>query len=99
MSSHRHRRLCRLITAGLVAGVLVAPPALAMPMSGGSAADPDTPVDASATLAASEPLVMEVEPGFDWGAAAIGAGGGAALLALGLGGVASTSRARVRVLR
>ena len=83
----------RLVTAGLVAGALAAPAAVALPI-----ADPQT--SASAESAQSDaPVVRTIDEGFDWGSAAIGAGGGAVIVLVSLGGVAYVSRHRSPVPR
>jgi hypothetical protein len=101
----RSRRLARVVAAGLAVGALAAPPAVAGPIigpvvreheRGGTAVTvaPDTAVD-------PRPLVVRaVDDGFDWGSAAIGAGGAGAFLTLAsLGAFAYTSRNRVPVAR
>jgi hypothetical protein len=58
---------------------------------------------AEAPAVAPEPIAVEapaittiVDGGFDWGSAAIGAGGGGALILLAMGGLAGVSRIRMR---
>jgi hypothetical protein len=99
MTAHRSHRLTRALAAGLTAAALLAPPAFARPL--------DVPHDAirsdpGPTLAADPepvparaPVVRQIDAGFDWDSAAIGAG---ALIALAsLGGLTYTARRRVRV--
>jgi hypothetical protein len=105
MTPHRSHRLARLLAAGVAAGALAAPPALARPID-----DPQLPVfrDSGTTGAvepapapADAPVVMRhIDAGFDWGSAAIGAGGAGALIVLvSFGGYAYGSRAQMRVAR
>ena len=95
---HRSHRLGRLLAAGVTAAALAAPPAVARPID-----DPQLPVHPGRTLAGEPeqaPVVQQIDGGFDWGSAAIGAGGsGALLVLLTLGGVAYTTRHRIGVAR
>jgi hypothetical protein len=91
MITHHSHPIARLVTAGLVAGALAAPVAVAQPI-----VDPQT----SESAPAAPPVVRTIDEGFDWGSAAIGAGGaGAAFVLLSLGGVAYGSRHRAPVPR
>jgi hypothetical protein len=91
MTTHHSHPIARLLTAGLVAGALAAPAAVAQPI-----ADPQT----SEPAPSDAPVVRTIDEGFDWGSAAIGAGGaGAAIVLVSLGGVAVASRHRMRVAR
>jgi hypothetical protein len=102
--SARPQLLARLLAVGAVAAALAAPAATARPLDG-----PDEPVrpdpGTTATVEpapapADAPIVRSVDAGFDWGSAAIGAGGaGALVVIISLGGVAITSRHRIRVAR
>jgi hypothetical protein len=94
-----------VLAAGLTAGALAATPALARPID-----DPRLPQyrDGGVTAAVtSEPapadapvVVRRVDAGFDWGSAAIGAGGAGALaVVIALGGVAYAGRQRIGVTR
>jgi hypothetical protein len=91
MTTHHSHPIARLVTAGLVAGALAAPAAVAQPI-----ADPQT----SEPAPSDAPVVRTIDEGFDWGSAAIGAGGaGAAIVLVSLGGIAVVSRHRMRVAR
>jgi hypothetical protein len=102
ISLHISHRLARLLAAGVTAGALTATPALALarPID-----DPRLPQyrDGGVTAAVtSEPapadapvVVRRIDEGFDWGSAAIGAGGAGALAVLAsLGGFSYASRTR-----
>ena len=71
--------------AGLATGALAAPAAVAQPLDvQPRAATGSEPPDA--------PVVRTIDEGFDWGSAAIGAGGaGAVLVLVSIGGVALAS--------
>ncbi len=79
--AHRHHRITRLLAVSLAAGALAAPAASARPAPLDLPPVPDT-----GELVVIEPepapIVQPVEQGFDWGSAAIGAGGAGALLLL-----------------
>lgn len=83
-------RLTRVLAASVAAATLAAPPAVAMPDRGPiirEDARPESPI-----------VVRAMDAGFDWGSAAIGAGGaGALIVVVSLGGVGYASRRRVRV--
>jgi hypothetical protein len=104
MTVHRSHRLAGLLAAGAAAGALAAPPAVARPIDtpqGPLRADnvATVPVEPKQTPPRA-PVVQEIDIGFDWGSAAIGAGGAGALFALvSLGGVAIVSRHRIGVAR
>ncbi len=94
MTSHRSHRLARLMVVGLTATALAAPAAVARPLDG-----PDEPVRPdpfdSQVVVLDPPVVQTIDDGFDWGSAAIGAGGTGALIVLvSLGGFAYASRSR-----
>ena len=101
---HRSHRLARTVAAGLAAAALAAPAASArpidhprLPASGGAgtavAVEPDP-------AAPRVPVVRTIDAGFDWGSAAIGAGGAGALVVIvALGGCAYTGRHRIGVAR
>ena len=86
--------LARMLAASLAAAALAAPPALAM-------SDPGPVVDEPTPGPTNAPVVVRaVDEGFDWGSAAIGAGGaGAVIVLVSLGGVAYVSRHRAPVPR
>jgi len=86
--------LARMLAASLAAAALAAPPALAM-------SDPGPVVDEPTPGPTNTPVVVRaVDEGFDWGSAAIGAGGAGALIVLAsLGGFSYATRDRIRVAR
>jgi negative regulator of sigma E activity len=90
MTTHHSHRFARVLVAGLAAGALAAPAAVAQPIDA-QPAEPEAP---------NAPVVQTIDQGFDWGSAAIGAGGaGAAFILVTLGGVAYVTRGRTRVAR
>jgi hypothetical protein len=94
MTTHHSCPIARLLAAGLVAGALSAPAAVAQPAN-----DPQTSAPAE-SASSDAPVVRTIDEGFDWGSAAIGAGGaGAAFVLLSLGGVAYVARHRAPVPR
>jgi hypothetical protein len=94
-AQHRSHRLGRLLTAGVTAVALAAPPAVARPID-----DPQLLVRANPATTEQPPVMQQIDDGFDWGSAAIGAGGAGALIVLvSLGGYAYTSRNRIRIAR
>jgi hypothetical protein len=105
MPPHRSHRLAGLLAAGVTAAALAAPPALARPID-----DPQLPVRVDPgpvvtvepePAAADAPIVVRhIDAGFDWGSAAVGAGGAGALIVLvSFGGYAYTTRHRIGVAR
>jgi hypothetical protein len=104
IAQHRSHRLPPLLVAAVTAVALAAPPAVARPID-----DPRLPVrlDPAPTVVvepepapARPPVVQRIDDGFDWGSAAIGAGGtGALAVIVALGAIAYTSRHRIRVAR
>jgi hypothetical protein len=94
MTTHHSHRLAGLLAAGLATGALAAPAAIARPADNGPA-----PVAREAATG-NAPSVRSIDEGFDWGSAAIGAGGaGAVLVLLTAGGVAYVSRNPTRAAR
>jgi hypothetical protein len=88
MTTHRPHRLATLLAAGITAAALAAPPALARPADG-----PNEPLRPDS----GAPVVQSIDDGFDWGSAAIGAGGtGGLMTLLSLGGFAYASRRRIQ---
>jgi hypothetical protein len=85
-------RITRLVALGLATSALAAPAASARP------APLDTPVPPSngqpvAIEPEPAPVVQSVDEGFDWGSAAIGAGGaGALILLVSAGGISYRHR-------
>jgi hypothetical protein len=91
MTTHHSHPIARLLTVGLSAGALAAPAAVAQPI-----ADPPT----SEPAPSDTPVVRTIDEGFDWGSAAIGAGGaGAVIVLVSLGGAAYVTRQRAPVPR
>jgi hypothetical protein len=92
MTNHHSHPIARLVVAGLATGALAAPAAVAQPLDAQprAAAGPERP---------DAPVVRTIDEGFDWGSAAVGAGGAGAVLLLSLGGLAFVSRDRMRVAR
>jgi hypothetical protein len=89
MTTHHSHPIARLVTAGLIAGALAAPAAVARP-----GIDPQP--SASAESAQSDaPVVRSIDEGLDWGSAAIGAAGGVGAFAIALAGTTSLRRRRV----
>jgi hypothetical protein len=87
MATHHSHRFARLLVAGLAAGALAAPAAVAQPIDNGPS--PATGDD-------NPPVVRSINDGFDGGSAAIGAGAAGAAFVLALGGVAYVTRDRAR---
>ncbi len=93
--------LARMLAAGVIAGALAVSPAIARPTD----SVPAPVAREGTTTVALEPqpahavaptVVRPIETGFDWGSAAAGAGGTAALLVLlSLGGVLYAGRDRL----
>jgi len=74
-------RITRLAAAGLIAAALAAPAASARP------AGPDTPNTGEPVVIDPAPPVVQIDDGFDWASAAIGAGtAGGLVLLIGVGG-------------
>ena len=106
MKSHRRSQLQRSLAAGLAVAALAAPAQAAPILEPGSG---DTPQSSGAELRGLEPepvtadspaVTTTIDDGFDWGSAAIGAGGAGALIVLvSLGGLAYASRGRMPVAR
>ncbi len=96
---HRYHRPARVVAAGLAIAALAAPPALAKPDIGQVHRDTGGATTAEPAPTAPDPgpvIVRVPDGGFDWGSAAIGAGGaGAVVLLLSLGGTALVSRHRM----
>jgi hypothetical protein len=100
----RFHLLARLFALGVTIAALAAPAALARPIDG-----PNEPVRPDPGILeavvpepapAEPPIVRSVDAGFDWGSAAIGAGGAGAIVVLvSLGGVAIAARRRIGVAR
>ena len=92
----------RLFAVGATAAALTAPAAVARPIDGPN--EPVRPDPGSSAVAEPEqaparaPVVQQIDDGFDWGSAAIGAGGAGAVV-VALGGVAYTARHRMGVAR
>ncbi len=95
-AQHRTHRLAGLLAAAVTVAALTAPPASARLIDGPNEPvrpDPGVPVELE-----QAPVVQTIDDGFDWGSAAIGAGGAGAMIVLvSASGFAYTSRNRVRV--
>ena len=88
------RQLARAVAAAGVTVTLAASPALAR------IDPPATPAYNAREAAPPVVVVRDVHDGFDWGAAALGAGTGGALVVIGaLAGAAYTTRHRIGVAR
>jgi hypothetical protein len=93
MPSHRRSQLQRTLAAGLAAAALAAPAAHAVPNI-----EPNTGnASPSAEPVPGPPTVTTIDQGFDWGSAAIGAGGAATVLLLGAAGASAVSPRRHRI--
>jgi len=89
--SARPQLLARLLAVATIAAALNAPTAAARVIDGPNEPVRPDPFESSADA----PIVQSVDAGFDWGSAAIGAGGAGALVVLiSLGGVAYSTRHR-----
>jgi hypothetical protein len=104
---HRPFQLARALAAGAAVAALAAPPAVARidppptPAFNAGRAAP-TATAGSESRPGNPPVVIvrNVDDGFDWGAAAIGAGGAGALIVLvSAGAFAYTARHRIGVAR
>jgi hypothetical protein len=97
-AQYRSHRLARVFTAAVTAAALAAPAADARLLDGPNEPvrpDPGVPVELE-----QAPVVQTIDDGFDWGSAAIGAGGaGAVIVLVSLGGAAYVARHRAPVLR
>ena len=101
---HRSHQRARAVAAGAAAAALYAPAAIARIDPPPTPAFNSSEAAPTATLGSESPtsnppvvIVRNVDDGFDWGAAAIGAGGAGALVALAsLAALANTSRGRTR---
>ncbi len=91
----------RALAACVAAGALAAPPAIARPIDNAPApvvreGAATVAVEPEPARAAAPTVVRPIDSGFDWGSAAVGAGGTAALLVLlWLGGVRYAGRDRI----
>jgi hypothetical protein len=89
--SRRSRRLSGTVAGALAVSALAAPAAGALPCEAicGS-------TTSSQTRPPTQTTTRVIDNGFDWGSAGLGAGGGAAIVLLSLGGVRAGSRAFAR---
>jgi hypothetical protein len=101
MTSHRHSNVKRSIAAGLAAAALAAPAAAqAGPTIEPGTGDAALPTESAPVAPESPAVTTTIDQGFDWGSAAIGAGGAGALIVLiTLGGMKYASHGRIRVAR
>jgi hypothetical protein len=87
MSPRCSRRLIRAATGALAITALAAPAASARPVDPPAGWKLATPAESRSQLHAPAPTVIRsTDDSFDWGAAGIGAGAGAAIVLLSLGG-------------
>ena len=99
-AQNRSHRLSRVLVAAATAAALAAPPAIARPIDGPLEPTRSDPGPTVVMEPEQAPVVQKIDDGFDWGSAAVGAGGaGALLVVVALGGVAYTTRHRIRVAR
>ncbi|MFL5854116.1 MAG: hypothetical protein ACJ77G_16760 [Solirubrobacteraceae bacterium] len=88
MSPTRSRRLTRAAAGALAVTALAAPAASARPVDAPVGWKLTTPAQTHSQPAAPAPTVIRsTDDSFDWGAAGIGAGAGAVIVLLSLGGV------------
>lgn len=94
MTSHPRSQFHRSLAAGLAVAALAAPAAQAAPIR-----EPGTGDTALSTepAADSPAITTTIDEGFDWGSAAIGAGGAAAVLLLSAAGASTLSSRRHRI--
>jgi hypothetical protein len=100
MTSHRRWKFRRSVAAGLAVAALAVPAAQASPIRDPGAGDTPGPaaIDVTPVETESAPAVTTlIDEGFDWGSAAIGAGGAAAVLLLGAAGASALSALRHRI--
>ena len=94
MTANGRHKFIRTLAACTAAAALAAPAAQASPaLEQGS--DPGPATDP--IVVEAPPVTPTIDDGFDWGAAALGAGGAGMVLLLSLGGAAQVSRSRARV--
>ena len=95
MTANGRKKFTRTLAACTAAAALAAPVAQASPIidpGSGYASPTSDPI-----VIEGPPVTTTIDGGFDWGAAAIGAGGAGMLILLSLGGAAHVSRGRTRV--
>jgi hypothetical protein len=85
MSPRCSRRLIRAVTGALAITALAAPAASARPVDPPAGWKLAPPAESRAHAPAPT-VIRSTDDGFDWGAAGIGAGAGAAIVLLSLGG-------------
>jgi hypothetical protein len=96
MTHHRRSQVQRCLATGIAVAALAAPAAQAAPSLEPGSKDTSQSstaevrgVEPEPVAADSPPVTTTIDEGFDWGSAAIGAGGAGALIALAaLGGFA-----------
>jgi hypothetical protein len=97
--SARHHRLARTLAGALALSAIAAPTAGALPaeqVQGGSPSTNAAPaIDKTEALAPT--VTRTIDEGFDWGSAAMGAGGATALLLLTGAGATAVSHRHRRV--
>ena len=100
MTFHRRSQFRRSVAAGLAVAALAVPAAQASPIRDPGAGDTPGPAAIDVTPIETEsapPVTTLIDEGFDWGSAAIGAGGAAAVLLLGAAGASALSARRHRI--
>jgi hypothetical protein len=99
MTPHHRSQLQRSLAAGLAVAALAAPAAQAAPIRAPESGDAPLSLGPDTRGLESDPapaITTTIDEGFDWGSAAIGAGGAGALIVLvSLGGFAYTTRGRM----
>jgi hypothetical protein len=98
MPARRTRRLRRTVAGTLAVVAIAAPAAGARPAlepAGGTSSGSPAAIEREAEAAA--PTVIRIDQGFEWGSAAIGAGGAAVVLLLTVAGAATVSRRQHRI--
>jgi hypothetical protein len=99
-AQNRSHRLSRVLAVAVTAAALAAPPAIARPIDGPLEPTRSDPGPTIVMEPEQAPVVQKIDDGFDWGSAAVGAGGaGALVVVVALGGVAYTTRHRLGVVR
>jgi hypothetical protein len=97
--STRHR-LTRTVAGALAVTAIAAPTAGALPaeqVQGGSPSSRSAPAIGSKAEAPAPTVTRTIDDGFDWGSAAVGAGGAAAVLLLTGAGASAVSHRHHRL--
>lgn len=103
MLQQSFRRPAAALAAALAVAAVAAQPAFARTSTSleppGSRAGQPAAVAPDAARTDASPIVRSIDEGFDWGAAAIGAGAGAMIVLVSVGGPTLATRRQVRVTR